>query len=390
MGLDTLVTDNPLQKRIGSTAFAFRGYNVTNLGKTPELLEHAAYGPIVRQHLTEASGIFGAVTGQKVDLVRRVRNRKNTNLRTYGQAIAMIVATELAQLKLLEEFHGVKYSDAQLAFGYSLGECSALVASNVFSIEEVLMPLLALAKDAAELARDVKMGVLFSRGTELDIGAIQRMCLQISSRGNGVISISSYLSPNTVLLLGQRQSVQQFKKAMSETFPKTVHLRINPKRWPPLHTLIARQRNISDRASVILDTVRGGFTKPEPPILSCVTHGGGYNDYNARDMMARWVDHPQHLWDVIDKTLAAGVETIIHVGPEPNIIPATLRRLSIDVSSQLNAKSLASLGLRAISRIVRRRRPWLTNLISSNATLLRAPFVEQIVLEDWLLEQTVE
>ena len=31
-------------------AFAFRGYNVTNLGRTPELLEHPAYGPIVEKH----------------------------------------------------------------------------------------------------------------------------------------------------------------------------------------------------------------------------------------------------------------------------------------------------------------------------------------------------
>jgi [acyl-carrier-protein] S-malonyltransferase len=45
------------------------------------------------------------------------------------------------------------------------------------------------------------------------------------------------------------------------------------------------------------------------------------------------------------------------------------------------------LGLRAASRIVRRRRPWLSNLLSENASLLRAPFVEQVIVEDWLLQQ---
>ncbi|MDA1015357.1 MAG: hypothetical protein O3A00_13015 [Planctomycetota bacterium] len=40
-----------------------------------------------------------------------------------------------------------------------------------------------------------------------------------------------------------------------------------------------------------------------------------------------------------------------------------------------------------MSRIVRRHRPWLAGLLSSDAALLRAPFVEQIMLEDWLLEQ---
>jgi hypothetical protein len=27
-------------------AFAFRGYNLTNLGRTPELLAHPAFGPV--------------------------------------------------------------------------------------------------------------------------------------------------------------------------------------------------------------------------------------------------------------------------------------------------------------------------------------------------------
>ena len=101
------------------------------------------------------------------------------------------------------------------------------------------------------------------------------------------------------------------------------------------------------------------------------------------------MDHPQRVWDGVDQTLADGVETIIHVGPEPNIIPATFTRLSNNVTAQLSGRSLTSLGLRAVSRLVQRRRPWLTNLISSDATLFRAPFVEHIKLEDWLLEQEI-
>ncbi len=85
--------------------------------------------------------------------------------------------------------------------------------------------------------------------------------------------------------------------------------------------------------------------------------------------------------------MAAGVDTVIHVGPEPNLIPATFKRLSEDVRGQLKGRSLNSLGLRAIAGMA--RRPWLTKLLSTRATLLRAPFVEHIILEDWLLEQKV-
>ena len=42
-------------KRLDATAFAFRGYNVTNLGRTDELLAHRIYGPLVEAHLREAA-----------------------------------------------------------------------------------------------------------------------------------------------------------------------------------------------------------------------------------------------------------------------------------------------------------------------------------------------
>src|SRR2546421_688582 len=48
-----IMPPNPLGHHPGVTAFAFRGYNVTNLGRTPELLDHPAYGPVVRAALSE-------------------------------------------------------------------------------------------------------------------------------------------------------------------------------------------------------------------------------------------------------------------------------------------------------------------------------------------------
>lgn len=380
--------ENGLQKRIDTTAFAFRGYNVTNLGKTPELLEHPDYGPVVERYLGEASRIATNALGRRINLVRRVRRRQETTLRTYGQAIALVMATELAQMELLEDLFGVKFAEAQLTCGYSLGEISALAASGVFDMEACLNILLPLADDSAELAKKVTMGIVFCRGPALDYTAIERLCLQITNEGHGTLGISSFLSPNSVLLLGQGKTVDKFKNSIKEVLPQKVHVRKNPHRWPPFHTAIVRQKYISNRAAVMLETATGGFVAPQPPVLSCVTGDMSYNELNSRAILSRWVDSPQRLWEVIDKILRLGVETVIHVGPEPNIIPATMTRLSIDVSAQLSGKSLSSLGLRAVSRIVRNR-PWLTSMISSDATLLRAPFVEQINLEDWLLSHDV-
>ena len=167
-----------------------------------------------------------------------------------------------------------------------------------------------------------------------------------------------------------------------------VYLRKNHDKWPPVHTPLVWQRNIPNRVGMLAHTLKGGFTKPNPPIFSMVTGKASYNEHNARETLIQWIDHPQKLWDAVYETLASGIETVIHVGPAPNLIPATFNRLRDNVQAQLTGNSLNKLGLRAMARAV--RRPWLTALLPSRTALLRAPTVEHIILEDWLLEQKIK
>ena len=324
-----------LKDGIDTTAFAFRGYNVTNMGKTPELLAH----PAVRAHhrAAPAQGRKSTPTSLKkpIDLVGCVRNHEPSTLDTYARDLVLIVTVQMAQLEILEKLFGVEFTKAKMSFGYSLGEAAALVASGVLSLESALWPILALAEDAAELGRDVLLGVLFSRGPAISYDVVEKLCVHITNEGKGTIGASSMLAPNAVLLLGQADTLSRFKAAMHDVFPDPVHLRINPHRWPPMHTPICRQRNIRDRAAVILEKVPGGFSIPHPPVVSCVTGDYSYNDYNARALMTDWVDTPQRLWDAVKLSLAADVHTVVHVGPEPNIILATYNRISSNVEAQL-------------------------------------------------------
>ncbi len=111
-----------LKERIPNAAFVFRGYNVTNLGRSPELLTHRAYGAIVERTLHETSRIASDLLSRKIDLVERVRQKQETNLDSYADAVALILAMEQAQLRLLDEFFDIEHSRARMAFGYSLGE----------------------------------------------------------------------------------------------------------------------------------------------------------------------------------------------------------------------------------------------------------------------------
>jgi [acyl-carrier-protein] S-malonyltransferase len=387
---DLLVGGHPMAEEhntFEAAAFAFRGYNVTNLGKTPELLAHVAYGPTVERWLREASAICADAIHRPVNLVERVRLRQETSLDTYAEAVALTVAAELAQLQLLHDFFEFSYRSAKLAFGYSLGEIAALAASGLFDMAEALKVPLAMASDAAFLAHDATLGVLFSRGPAIDITKVQRLCLEINAEGRGVIGVSSYLAPNSLLLIGQGETLDRFIALIPGQFPERLYLRKNEHRWPPMHTPIVWQRSIRDRAATMLHTVRLKHAAPIPPVFSLVTANISYDEINTRTILTDWVDHPQHLWDAVCETLVLNIRTVIHVGAEPNLIPATFKRLSDNVQAQTGAKTWGGRRLRFVSRAA--RRPWLAKLLPRQSTLLRAPYVKQIVLEDWLLEQKV-
>lgn len=370
-----------LREGLGSTALAMRGYNVRNLGRSQELLQHDVFGPRVAGWLEQGSEIASDLLSHPVDLVSQVQSGTETTLETYGEAVALIMAMELAQLEILREEFDVDYQQCQMGFGYSLGEITALVVAGVFSFADALRVPLLLAEDCVALADDVTLGVLFSREQTIDRESVDRGLMKINQQGKGVAGISAELSPNTLLLMGQANSLDRLRDLLCEEQPRQVVLRKNKGRWPPLHSPIMWQRNIPSRAAQTMLTLDSGVTAPSFPVLSLVSGGLDYRETNCRDLLYRWVDNPQLLWDAVYETLKAGVKTVIHVGPEPNIIPSTYQRLSANVETH----NESNLGMRLLSAVA--QRPWLQMVLPERTALLRAPAVEHVILEDWLLDQ---
>ncbi len=370
--------------RIGRSALAFRGYDVQNLGRSPELLAHSVFGPIVQDLLTQAGKCCSEAIGRRVDLVARVAAEVPSSLDSFPEDIATIVAVELAQLRILEEVFEVPAHEARLSLGYSVGELTALVFGGGFELGPLLSVPLALAPDCADLAQNVHMGILFTRGPALPPEDVQRLCLAVSSEGKGLIGPSAFLSPNTALVLGQGSTLDRLEKLTVDFLPASTHFRRNPNRWPPMHTPLVWHRNIPNRAATLAYRVIGGNRVPKPLIASCVTGDFAYDEVNSRHLLIRWTDHPQQLWGALVTALATGVETVIHVGPAPNLIPATLQRIGNNVEKQLKRAYLHTIGRGVASGIS--RQTWLSRLLPSQTGLLKAPFLRHIVLEDWLLE----
>lgn len=368
-----------LIERLPDCVLAFRGYNVTNLGRTAELLAHPAFETIVSKHLQRVSLAASDILRRPVDLVAQVRGRKESTLEAYGEALALVLGVEAAQLEILEQCFGIEWARSRFAYGFSLGEIGAVVAAGVLELESALQVLLPLADDCVALAHDATLGVLFTRSQELSRDDVARLCLEINQQGRGVVGVSAHLAPNSMLMIGQHDTLDRFMQRAKSQLNVHVHLRKNDHRWPPVHTPIVWQRQISNRAADRMHTMPLKAGAPRPRVFSLVSGCYGYTTLTARELLCQWIDHPQRLWDAVYETLAASVATIMHVGPAPNIIPATYKRLSADVVSQTQE----SRSLRALSAAVRRQ--WLRRLLPHRAALLRAPYIEHIILEDWLL-----
>src|SRR3954451_25473591 len=112
----------------------------------------------MRRYLARGGEICAEIIRRPVDLVAAVSERREFGLDRYAEAIALIVAADLAQVELLEEFHGVRFPEAKLAYGYSLGELSAVACGGVLQMAEVLSVPVAMAEDAAALANNTVMG----------------------------------------------------------------------------------------------------------------------------------------------------------------------------------------------------------------------------------------
>ena len=385
--LEAVVTPEELKKRIKTSALAFRGYEERNVGRSAELLAHPVYGPIVSATMKRVSAICSEIRRAPVDLEAHILARASTSLATFVEDIGTIVGMEVAQYKVLEQVFEIPIHQARLSFGHSIGELSSLLLGEVYELEQLLPVPLGLAQDCADLTANTTIGILSVSGEALSIEQVRRLCIKISSRGHGLIGPSTFLSPFKVILLGQADTFDLFESEMAAHFAGGPTLKRRPNRWPPLHTPLVWERNVPNRTALALYHIAGGDRKPTPPIVSCTTGVANYDEFNSRGILADWTDHPQRLWEAMKHTLASGVEVVIHVGPEPRLFPSGFERLSDKIRKLMRRRHLDRLGNSLFPTISRNR--WLNRSLPGKAALWRAPFLDHLVLEDWLLMQKV-
>ena len=129
---------------------------------------------------------------------------------------------------------------------------------------------------------------------------------------------------------------------MGDAFKIPVHLRKNNGLWPPLHTPILRDPLHPESCGIALRTMGAWHAIAQP---AGAFAGDGQDELQRlqqpRDARAL-ARSSSKLWDAIYEMPSVGVETLVHVGPEPNFCPRHLQRLSDNVTAQFSGTRFAN------------------------------------------------
>ena len=200
--------------------------------------------------------------------------------------------------------------------GFSLGEYAALTAAGVIdSIETGLE----LVRERSLLMRDAGTNPDGSaKGTmAAGMGDPEKvLALVEKARGDGILEAVNFNSPQQTVVAGDVAAVGRFASLAGEDRSYGV-------KAIPLPVSGAFHTPIMNPAAEGLAEFLAGYTFGEPaiPVFLNAT-GGAFSDYSNKDIsekvraiMVRQVKSPVHWKLTIEAMAAAGIETVIEVGP---------------------------------------------------------------------------
>lgn len=200
--------------------------------------------------------------------------------------------------------------------GLSLGEYSALIASEKLTFEEGVTLVCERAKYMSNVHDGAMLAVL-----KPDIEALQAYCQAYEERTGECLTISNYNSPKQVVCGGTAQAIEALEIHLSETRMRTTRLNVSG----AFHTRLYDEANAKFQKQ--LQNIE--WNKRNQKMYSCVT-GEQLLDEEISSIMSRQMTSSMYFFQMIEHMIADGYTTFIEVGPS-GILAKLVRGISKDV-----------------------------------------------------------
>ena len=198
--------------------------------------------------------------------------------------------------------------------GHSLGEFSALCAAGVLSVADTIK---LVERRGYLMGRegDIKPGGMRA---VLGLGIEEIEQTVNSYRGNGVVTVANYNSPQQIVISGSVEGLDWVSAAVEKQGAKVIALNVSIANHSPLV-----EGAVEDFATVI-DSVH--FSAPRSTVYFNLTAEPEDDPSRIRQMMARQIVSRVRWYEIISAMLADGVDTFVEVGPK-TVLKGMMRKI---------------------------------------------------------------
>jgi [acyl-carrier-protein] S-malonyltransferase len=211
-----------------------------------------------------------------------------------------VTAVNLACLAALEK-EGVR---AHVTAGHSLGEYSALKASEVTTSEDTVK--LALKRGELMHREATKHSGSMHAIVGLDIDAVRQIVDEAEEKGT--VAVANHNTATQIVITGSPDAVEYASELAVSRGAKAIPLKVSGA-W---HSELIR--GAEDEFRAFLERIP--FGAPSKPVLHNVTAGNESDPENIKDIMARQLCSPVRWYESMCKMQADGIEIFVEVGPK--------------------------------------------------------------------------